>query len=261
MYFEVLSGILLPFLGTALGAGCVFFIVGSELKDSFQTIVSGFAGGVMIAASVWSLIIPAIEYESSAKLGQLAFLPATVGLWAGIVFLMLTGIFLDRIDESKLLHKAKRSFGDNTMLFLSVTLHNLPEGMAVGVVYAALIATPSGEALGGAIALSLGIAIQNFPEGAIISIPLRADGKKKINSFLCGVISGLVEPIGAALTLLAVSVVSSILPFLLGFAAGAMIYAVVKELMPTVCAEKGYSGVISFAAGFCIMMVLDIVFG
>jgi ZIP family zinc transporter len=214
----------------------------------------------MIAASVWSLLIPAMEYESSAALGRLAFLPATLGAWFGIFFLLLTSNAFSRLNEREILNKAKRSFGENSMLFVSVTLHNLPEGMAVGVAYAAFIAAPSGEALGGALALSLGIAIQNFPEGAIISMPLRAGGVSKSKAFLYGVLSGIVEPIGAAITLLMVSAILPILPFLLGFAAGAMIYAVVKELMPSV-SERGEVGAIFFALGFSVMMVLDVAFG
>lgn len=259
MLLEIVFGCLLPFIGTLLGAGCVFFTRG-ELGKGFRAIVSGIASGVMIAASVWSLLIPAMEYESSAALGRLAFLPATLGAWFGIFFLLLTSNAFSRLNEREILNKAKRSFGENSMLFVSVTLHNLPEGMAVGVAYAAFIASPSGEALGGALALSIGIAIQNFPEGAIISMPLRAGGVSKRKAFVYGVLSGIVEPIGAAITLLAVSAILPILPFLLGFAAGAMIYAVVKELMPSV-SEKGEVGAIFFALGFSVMMVLDVAFG
>lgn len=261
MHIKVLMGIILPFIGTVLGAFCVFFIK-KDFNKGFKQSICGFAGGVMIAASVWSLLIPAMQYESSQKLGIIAFLPATLGLWSGILFLLLVGHLADKIDENTLLHKAKRSFGDNTMLFLSVTLHNLPEGMAVGVVYAALIAFPSGEAYGGALALSLGIAIQNIPEGAIISMPLNVDGMKKGRSFLLGSASGLIEPIGAVFTLLMISIVSPILPFLLGFAAGAMIFAVIKELMPCICGnEHSNVGTLSFSAGFSLMMILDIVLG
>ncbi len=261
MHLKVLMGIMLPFIGTALGAFCVFFIK-KGFSDGFRRAICGFAAGVMIAASVWSLLIPAMQYESSQRLGVFAFVPATLGLWCGILFLMLIGRLADKIDENTLLHKAKRSFGDNTMLFLSVTLHNLPEGMAVGVVYAALLAFPTGEAYGGALALSLGIAIQNIPEGAIISMPLNADGMKKKRSFLFGVASGIIEPIGAVVTLLMISIVLPLLPFLLGFAAGAMIYAVVKELMPSICeSESSNVGTLSFSAGFSLMMILDIVLG
>ena len=259
MYLETVFGCLLPLFGTSLGAACAFFI-GKELKVVFRRAISGVASGVMVAASVWSLLIPAMEYETSQRLGRFAFLPATLGFWCGIAFLYILSRAILKFDEQELFKKAKRSFGESGMLISSVTLHNLPEGMAIGVVYAALLASPSGEALGGALALSIGIAIQNFPEGAIISMPLRADGMKKGKAFICGVLSGIIEPIGAALTILAISVVLPLLPFLLGFAAGAMIYAVVKELMPFVC-EDGESGVIFFAFGFSLMMMLDVAFG
>lgn len=258
MYFEVLAGCLLPLLGTTLGAACVFFVK-KDINRRFREAISGVASGVMVAASVWSLLIPAMEYESSRTLGRLAFLPASLGLWCGIAFLSLTSRLLSRVDEGAHL-KAKMSFGESSMLFCSVTLHNLPEGMAVGVVYAALLAAPSGEALGGALALSIGIAIQNFPEGAIISVPLCADGMKKRKAFLYGLSSGIIEPVGAALTLMAVSVILPVLPFLLGFAAGAMIYAVIKELMPFLCSEDE-SGAVFFALGFSLMMMLDVAFG
>lgn len=260
MYFNTFIGILLPFIGTAAGAFCVFFAK-REIGARLQRLICGFAAGVMIAASVWSLLIPAMEYQTSLSLGKLAFLPATVGVWCGILFLLFSEKILSKIDENSLLHKARRSFGENSMLFFSVTLHNLPEGMAVGVVYAAYLASPSGEALAGAIALSIGIAIQNLPEGAIISIPLRAEGRSRITSFLWGAFSGIIEPVGAMLTLLAISLVLPILPYLLGFAAGAMIYAVIRELMPNICAGDSFGGALSFGAGFCLMMMLDIVFG
>lgn len=259
MYFEIAEGILIPFLGTSLGAGCVFFIK-KGFGKGFKSSVCGFASGVMMAASVWSLLIPSMEHEISLALGKFAFLPALSGTWCGILFLRITGRLADKIDENHPLHKVGKSFGDNGMLILSVTLHNLPEGMAVGAVYASLVTHPSGEALAGALALSFGIAIQNFPEGAIISIPLHADGMKKSKAFICGVLSGVVEPVGALLTVLAVTVIYPILPFLLGFAAGAMMYAVINELMPNVC-SKSETGIAFFALGFSFMMVLDVVFG
>ena len=251
MNLKIFIGILIPFVGTTLGALCVYFIK-KEFSRKLSYILNGFAAGVMIAASIWSLLIPAMEYESSLAFGKLSFLPALTGLWLGIGFMFL-------IEKSIPHHDSNNSLKKN-MLFWSVTLHNLPEGMAVGVAYAAFIASPSGEALGGALALSIGIAIQNFPEGAIISTPLRAGGVSKSKAFLYGVLSGIVEPIGAAITLLMVSAILPILPFLLGFAAGAMIYAVVKELMPSV-SEKGEVGAIFFALGFSVMMVLDVAFG
>ena len=261
MYTKTLIGAFLPFAGTAIGAFFVFFIK-NGINKIFKQIISGFAAGVMIAASVWSLLIPAMEYQSSLLLGSFAFLPATLGLWCGIFFLILVNKITQKIDETAILSKRRRSFGDNTMLFWAVTLHNLPEGMAVGVAYAAMLAFPSGETYGGALALSLGIAIQNIPEGAIISMPLHADGAKKSRAFLYSVLSGIIEPIGAFLTLLAISVILPLLPFLLGFAAGAMIYAVVSELAPTLClGEQKNMGALSFGAGFSIMMALDILLG
>lgn len=254
MFFEVLQGILLPFLGTTLGAACVFFMR-KGLKKSLKEIISGFAAGVMIAASVWSLLIPAMEYESSTKLGFFSFFPAALGLWIGVLFLLI----IDKIfPETKKLGKLE----ENKMLFLSVSLHNLPEGMAVGAVYAALIVGGTLEGLSGALALSLGIAIQNFPEGAIISMPIANDGTSKFRSFLYGVLSGIIEPIGAILTLLALSFILPLLPYLLGFAAGAMIYAVLKELAPIITRNKKSNlGIIAFSAGFSFMMILDVALG
>ncbi len=258
MYFEIFKGLIFPFLGTAIGSACVFFIK-KELKSGLKAAISAFAGGVMIAASVWSLLIPAMEYEASLSLGRLAFLPALCGMWLGVLFLLLTDRFIPESDiiEAKLSH-----LGENKMLLLSVFIHNLPEGMAVGVAYAAYLSCGRADALSGALALSLGIAIQNIPEGAIISMPLASSGMKKRNAFLCGVISGIVEPIGGFLTVLALSLVLPILPLLLGFAAGAMIYAVIKELMPTVVREPTSNlGILFFAAGFSFMMMLDVALG
>jgi ZIP family zinc transporter len=259
MYVKILLGILLPFLGTSVGAICVFFFK-EKFASKFKKNICGFASGVMIAAAVWSLLIPSMEYESTSVLGKFAFLPGTVGLWGGILFLYFTQKIAENINESALLSKAKLSFGDSMMLFFSVTLHNLPEGMAVGVVYAALMSSPSVEAYGGALALSLGIAMQNIPEGAIISMPLNADGKKKSKAFFLGVVSGVVEPIGAILTLVLISIVLPILPFLLGFAAGAMLYAVLNELIPEI-ASGDSTDVWSFCAGFSVMMALDVLLG
>ena len=254
MYYEILKGILLPFLGTTLGAACVFFMK-KELKKSLKEAISGFAAGVMIAASVWSLLIPAMEYESSEKLGLFSFIPATVGLWLGVFFLLIIDKFLPEANDMEYLN-------GNKMLFLSVSLHNLPEGMAVGVVYAALISSGSLAGLSGAVALSLGIAIQNFPEGAIISMPLASDGMKKGKAFLYGVLSGIIEPIGAFITLLALTYILPLLPYLLGFAAGAMIYAVLKELAPIITQdEKSNVGIIAFTMGFSFMMMLDVALG
>ena len=258
MYFEVFKGIILPFIGTTLGSACVFFIKKS-LKKGLKEAISGLAAGVMIAASVWSLLIPAMEYEVSQNLGAFSFLPATIGLWLGVLFLLL----MDKvIPEPNIASGDISGITKNKMLFLSVSLHNLPEGMAVGVVYAALVSSGNLDNLSGAFALSLGIAIQNFPEGAIVSMPLANDGIKKWRAFLYGVLSGIIEPIGAALTLLAIAFVLPILPCLLGFAAGAMIYAVLKELSPIITNdEKSNIGILFFSAGFSIMMILDVALG
>lgn len=253
-------GILLPFLGTILGAGCVFFLKRS-LGVQVQRALTGFAAGVMVAASIWSLLIPAMEQR--ADMGKGVVIPAAVGFWLGILFLLI----LDRLIPH--LHRnadqpegVKSGFGRTTMMLLAVTLHNIPEGMAVGVVYAGFL-TGNGEiTAAGALALSLGIAIQNFPEGAIISMPLRAEGMKKGQAFLSGVLSGVVEPLGAVLTILAAQFVVSALPYLLSFAAGAMLYVVVEELIPEMSAGKHSNiGTVSFALGFSVMMVLDVVLG
>ena len=219
-------GILIPFLGTVLGAACVFFMKRS-LGLQVQRALTGFAAGVMVAASIWSLLIPAME--QAADMGKGAVIPAAVGFWFGILFLLI----LDRLIPH--LHRnteqpegVKSGFGRTTMMLLAVTLHNIPEGMAVGVVYAGFL-TGNGEITSAsALALSLGIAIQNFPEGAIISMPLRAEGMKKERAFLSGVLSGIVEPLGAVLTIMAAQFVVPALPYLLSFAAGAMLYVVVE---------------------------------
>ena len=253
-------GILLPFLGTVMGAGCVFFLKRS-LGTQVQRALTGFAAGVMVAASIWSLLIPAME--QAADMGKGAVIPAAAGFWLGILFLLI----LDRLIPH--LHRnadqpegVKSGFGRTTMLLLAVTLHNIPEGMAVGVVYAGFLTGNDEITAAGALALSLGIAIQNFPEGAIISMPLRAEGMKKGQAFLSGVLSGIVEPLGAVLTILAAQFVVPALPYLLSFAAGAMLYVVVEELIPEMSAGKHSNiGTVSFALGFSVMMVLDVVLG
>ena len=253
MYEKILLGIIIPFVGTLLGACCVFFLK-KNFKKGILNILNGFAGGVMIAASIWSLLLPAMEYESSKAFGRLSFLPALIGLWLGIGFMFLIEKLIPTPDSNDLLKK--------NMLFLSVSLHNLPEGMAVGVLYAAVLRDNAPHILSAAFALSLGIAIQNFPEGAIISMPLYQQGMKKRTAFLLGALSGIIEPIGALITILAISLVLPILPGLLGFAAGAMIFAVLKELMPSIT-EKGKDdvGTISFVVGFSCMMMLDVALG
>ena len=257
MYFEILAGILLPLLGTTLGASCVFFMKKS-LNHRVKEAICGFAGGVMIAASIWSLIIPAIEHESSLALGVFSFIPALCGLWLGIAFLILT----DRLIPEPSLDTPLSTLRENRMLILSVSLHNLPEGMAVGVMYAVMLSSGNFEDISAAFALSLGIAVQNFPEGAIVSMPLASDGMSRPRAFLYGFLSGVIEPLGAALTLLTLSFVFPLLPYLLGFAAGAMIYAVMKELTPIINKDENSNmGVIFFALGFSFMMTLDVALG
>ena len=256
----VVLGLLIPFIGTAAGAACVFFLR-KDLKQSVQRALSGFAAGVMVAASVWSLIVPAIE--QSAAMEQWAFLPAFIGFWLGILFLLLLDHIIPHLHRSVNQAEGPKSRLNRTaMMVLAVTLHNIPEGMAVGVVYAGLLSGSSNITAGGALALALGIAIQNFPEGAIISMPLYAEGKSKPKSFGLGVISGAVEPVFGALTVLIAGLVVPAMPYLLSFAAGAMLYVVVEELIPEMSTGKHSNiGVIAFALGFSVMMALDVALG
>ena len=257
---EAFWGILIPFLGTSLGAACVFFMK-KTLSDMVQRALTGFAAGVMVAASVWSLLIPAME--QSAGMGKLSFVPAVVGFWIGILFLLgLDHIVPHLHAKSGQTEGPKSQLRRTTMMVLAVTLHNIPEGMAVGVVYAGYLSGSAQITAAGALALSLGIAIQNFPEGAIISMPLRAEGMKKGKAFCGGVLSGVVEPIGAMLTILAAQLVVPALPYLLSFAAGAMLYVVVEELIPEM-SQGSHSniGTLFFAVGFSIMMMLDVALG
>ena len=258
--FEILRGILIPFIGTALGASCVLFMRKS-MNELLQHALTGFAAGVMTAASVWSLLIPAME--QSASMGRLSFIPAVVGFGIGILFLLLLDHIVPHLHmNSKQSEGPKSSLGKTTMLVLAVALHNIPEGMAVGVVYAGYISGNVQISAMGALALSVGIAIQNFPEGAIISLPLRAEGMKKPKAFLYGILSGIVEPIGAALTILAAGFIVPALPYFLSFAAGAMIYVVVEELIPEMSSGKHSNiGTLMFAAGFAVMMILDVALG
>ena len=257
---EVLFGILIPFIGTALGSACVFFMKRS-LGDLVQRALAGFAAGVMVAASIWSLLIPAIE--QSENMGKLSFLPAVIGFWVGVLFLLLLDRLIPHLHiGSDKAEGSKSKLGRTTMMVLAVTLHNIPEGMAVGVMYAGFLAGNSQITAASALALSLGIAIQNFPEGAIISMPLKAEGQKKSKAFLGGVLSGVVEPVGAVLTLLAARLVIPALPYLLSFAAGAMLYVVVEELIPEMSQGRHSNiGTIFFAVGFSIMMTLDVALG
>lgn len=257
---EVLSAIALPFLGTVIGASFVFFLKG-KMNRSLQRLLTGFAAGVMVAASIWSLIIPSMEEAS--HMGRLSFLPAVIGLWIGFLFLMV----LDRVVPHLHMHSEQCegpqcALQRSTMMILAVALHNLPEGMAVGVVLAGLMSGETAVSSAGAFALSLGIAIQNFPEGAIISMPLHSGGVKRGKAFWYGVLSGLVEPAGAVLTLLAAGLILPALPYFLSFAAGAMLYVVVEELIPEMSeGEHSHIGTIAFAVGFSLMMILDIVLG
>lgn len=257
---RLIWGILIPFLGTTFGSGCVLFMK-HKLDALVQRALTGFAAGVMVAASIWSLLIPAMN--EAKGMGKWAFLPAVIGFWLGILFLLVLDRTIPHLHmNSSKAEGPKSSLQKTTMLVLAVTLHNLPEGMAVGVVYAGWISGDMGITAMGALALSLGIAIQNFPEGAIISMPLKAEGVSKRKAFLYGVCSGVVEPIGAMLTILAARYVIPFLPYLLSFAAGAMIYVVVEELIPEM-SEGDHSnvGTILFSAGFTVMMALDVALG
>ena len=253
-------GIMIPFVGTAAGAGCVFFMK-NQIRPRVQKMLLGFASGVMVAASVWSLLIPAMDM--SEGLGKLAFLPAAVGFLLGILFLLLMDRLVPHLHMDHDEPEGLRSdWKKTTMLVLAVTLHNIPEGMAVGVVFAGMLQGQELITLTGAFALSLGIAIQNFPEGAIISLPLRTEGFSKQKAFLYGAASGIVEPMGAALTVVLSAYITPALPYLLAFAAGAMIYVVVEELIPESAeGEHTNIGTIGFAVGFVIMMILDVALG
>ena len=257
---EVFLGILIPFLGTAAGSACVLFMK-SSLGDLVQRSLAGFAAGVMVAASIWSLLIPAIE--QSAALGKLSFFPAFIGFWLGVLFLLALDRMIPHLHiGSEQAEGPKCDLSRTAMMVLAVTLHNIPEGMAVGVMYAGFLSGSAQITAASALALSLGIAIQNFPEGAIISMPLRAEGEKKGRAFLGGVLSGAVEPVGAVLTILAAQLIIPALPYLLSFAAGAMLYVVVEELIPEMSQGRHSNiGTVFFAAGFSVMMVLDVALG
>lgn len=257
---EVWKGILIPFVGTSLGAGCVYFMK-EQLHRNVQRGLTGFAAGVMVAASIWSLLIPALE--ESAGLGNFAFVPAVVGFWVGILFLLLLDVVIPHLHMNTDEPEGPRShLARTTMMLLAVTLHNIPEGMAVGMIYAGFLTDPGSISLGSAIALSLGIAIQNFPEGAIISLPLKAAGMNRHRAFLGGVLSGIVEPIAAVGTILASGVIGHLLPYFLSFAAGAMLYVVVEEMIPEMSeGEHSNIGVLTFALGFTVMMTLDVALG
>jgi len=256
---NIILGILIPFIGTSLGAAMVF-ILKDNISEKLQKILTGFAAGVMVAASFWSLLSPALE--SSEYLGKLSFLPAAMGFLIGTGFLL----FLDMVTPH--MHMDKQSEGPEsklkrtTKLILAVTLHNIPEGMAVGVVFAGVVSGHSGVSAAGALALAIGIAIQNFPEGAIVSMPLLSEGMPKAKTFWWGVLSGIVEPIAAFITILAAGFVVPLMPYFLSFAAGAMMYVVVEELIPEMSEGKHSNlGTIAFSLGFVLMMVLDVALG
>lgn len=247
-----IAGIMIPFIGTSLGSSLVFFLK-KTMNEKVQKMIVGFAAGVMIAASVWSLILPAVEMAE--KQGVITWIPATIGFVAGVVFLLITNHIAENIEK-------KQNGKKLNMLLFSVTLHNIPEGMAVGVCFAGFLAGNAGIGLFEAMLLAIGIAIQNIPEGAIISMPLKMEGQSKKDAFMYGVLSGVVEPISAFITILLLNIIVPLLPYLLSFAAGAMIYVVIEELVPEIhTGNKSKLGVIGVTIGFVIMMVLDIALG
>ena len=257
---ELVWGLAIPFLGTALGSAMVFFMK-NQMNKKLEKLLLGFASGVMIAASVWSLLIPSIDMAKEQNV--IEWLPASLGFLLGIFFLLVLDSIIPHLHlNSDKPEGLKAKLEKTTMMILAVTLHNIPEGMAVGVVFAGAMAQNAGITLAGAIALALGIAIQNFPEGAIISMPLKSEGVSKPKAFLYGMLSGIVEPIGAILTITLTNLVVPILPYFLSFAAGAMIYVVVEELIPeSHSGEHSNIGTIGVAIGFVIMMILDIALG
>ena len=256
---NTLAGVLIPFAGTTLGAACVFFLKG-KMSAGIRKVLTGFAAGVMVAASFWSLLNPSLEMAS--HMGRLSFLPAAAGFLVGMFFLLVLDLVTPHMHLNSTEEGPRTGIRRTTKLILAVTLHNIPEGMAVGVVYAGWLSGDSGLTAAGALALSLGIAIQNFPEGAIVSMPLRAEGMSKPGTFLCGMLSGIVEPAAALLTIAASSLITGMLPYLLSFAAGAMMYVVVEELIPEMSEEPHSNlGPVAFAFGFVLMMILDVTLG
>lgn len=253
-------GLLIPFLGTTLGSAMVFFMK-NKIKPKVEKALLGFASGVMIAASVWSLLIPSLEMAEQQNI--IKWVPATIGFLLGILFLLILDSIIPHLHlNSDTPEGVQSKLKKTTMLVLAVTLHNIPEGMAVGVAFAGVLVGNTGLTLAGAFALAIGIAIQNFPEGAIISMPLKSEGVSKTKAFIYGTLSGIVEPIGAIITILLTKLVVPILPYLLSFAAGAMIYVVVEELIPeSQSGEHSNIGTLGVAVGFVIMMILDIALG
>ena len=257
---NIALGIMIPFIGTILGSGMVFFMK-NKMNNKIQKLLLGFASGVMIAASVWSLLIPSIEMAEEQ--GKLGWIPAAVGFLLGMIFLLILDSLIPHMHlNNEKPEGIKSKLKKTTMLVLAVTLHNIPEGMAVGVLFAGALMGNSGMTIAGAMVLAIGIAIQNFPEGAIISMPLKSEGESKLKSFGYGVLSGIVEPISALITILLTNIVVPILPYLLAFAAGAMMYVVVEELIPeSQSGEHSNIGTIGVAIGFIIMMILDVALG
>ena len=256
MWRNVIEGIFIPLLGTSLGAACVFFLK-DDISDRLNRALTGIAAGIMVSASFFSLILPSLE--ESAHLGRFAFVPTVIGFLVGILFLLVLDLLIPHIHLDKSEEGPDSRLKKTTKLMLAVTLHNLPEGMAMGIVYAGWLHGNNTISLSGALALALGIALQNFPEGAIVSMPLRAEGMRKSKTFLYGVLSGVVEPIGAVLTIFAAGVFLPILPYLLSFAAGAMFYVVVEELIPEMRdGDHSNVGTICFAVGFVLMLALEV---
>ncbi len=260
METEVLLIVLLPFLGTIIGSGFVFFLK-EQMNRKLQRALMGFAAGVMVAASIWSLIIPAMQ--QSAHMGKLAFLPAFIGVWGGVLFLLALDHIIPHLHiNSQCPEGMACQLKKPTMLFFAVTLHNLPEGMAVGVVAAGWLSGNEAISISAALALAVGIAIQNIPEGAIISMPMRSDGMSKGKAFGYGAVSGVIEPVGAVITILLAALLIPVLPYLLAFSAGAMLYVVVEELIPEMSeGEHSNIGTVFFTVGFSLMMVLDVALG
>ena len=257
---DVFWGLAIPFLGTTLGSAMVFFMK-NKINNKIEKLLLGFASGVMIAASIWSLLIPSIDMAEEQ--GVIAWIPATIGFLLGIFFLLILDTIIPHLHlNSNEPEGMKSKLKKTTMMVLAVTLHNIPEGMAVGVVFAGAVSGNTGITMAGAFALAIGIAIQNFPEGAIISMPLKSEGTSKLKAFWYGTLSGIVEPIGAVLTIALTNLVVPILPYFLSFAAGAMIYVVVEELIPeSQVGEHSNIGTIGVAIGFAIMMILDVALG
>lgn len=258
-YSLIAKGLLIPFLGTALGSACVF-VMKKQMNHKLQKVLTGFASGVMVAAAIWSLIIPAIE--QSEHMGKLAAIPAIVGFCLGMIFLLLLDIVTPHMHQNNTIEGPKTSLQKTTMMVLAVVLHNIPEGMAVGVIYAGWISGKASISASAALALAIGIAIQNFPEGAIVSMPMKSNGISKGKAFMYGLGSGIVEPIAGLITILLSSLVIPILPYLLGFAAGAMIYVVVEELIPEMSeGEHSNLATMFFMCGFSLMLFLDVTLG